>query len=139
MWDKTRQTLIRVLELHNKCNSLDSLVFKEPTVCTQMFLLNPIVLLWVKYIILSVKIALSNENCLRQCYHKVGTHFSCGLTFTFSVTIRYSPSHPFSWRCCVKSRKTTEEGLQRILMNKESHTWKGTSGLLQTRQGSLSR
>ena len=59
-------------------------MFKEPTVCTQMFLLNPIVLLWVKYIILSVKIALSNENLKkgpRQCYHKVGSN----IVYTFLV------------------------------------------------------
>ena len=59
-------------------------MFKEPTVRTQMFLLNPIVLLWVKYIILSVKIARSYENLekgLRQCYHKVGSN----IVYTFLV------------------------------------------------------
>ena len=55
-----------------------------------MFLLNPIVLLWVKYIILSVKIALSNKNLEkgpRQCYHKVGSNIVHTFLVRFNIYI----------------------------------------------------
>ena len=65
-------------------------MFKEPTVRMQIFLLNPIVLLWVKYIILSVKIALSNKNLEkgpRQCYHKVGSNLVHTFLVRFNIYI----------------------------------------------------